>query len=178
MEKQLMPITPYLQRTRGHRTDTCNDQVVGAILSGWRYDISSVPKDLRGDYEAHLSECTHCRKRQRVHRTVDILLLAVTTLSFAAFLLAAVVVHRLEMVNHLSPVHHVRLHAAEDTGALARIPASVAISLEALALGGVVVSMLLWLLVALATPAPSMLSAMFRQRYAHDRGEELNKQAA
>ena len=79
-----MPITPYIPRTRSNRTDTCNDQVVGAILSGWRYDISNVPKDLRGDYEAHLGDCPFCRKRQRVHRTVDVLLLAVTTLSFAA----------------------------------------------------------------------------------------------
>ncbi len=173
-----MPITPYIPRMRSHRTDTCNDQVVGAILSGWRYDISNVPKDLRGDYEAHLGDCPFCRKRQRVHRTVDVLLLAVTTLSFAAFLLAAVVVHRLQIVDHMSMVHHVRLHSAEDTGALARIPSSVAISLEALAVCGVVVSMLLWLLVALATPAPSLLSAMFRERYAHERGEELNKQAA
>ena len=171
-----MPITPYIQRTRGHRTDTCNDQVVGAILSGWRYDISSVPKDLRGDYEAHLGECTHCRKRQRVHRTWDVLLLLVTTLSFAAFLLMSLVMHRLEAYSHISTVH-VYLHSPENSGALARIPSSVTIGLEAVALAGVFISMLLWLLVALATPAPSTLSAMFRARKA-PQGEELNKQAA
>ena len=37
------------QGSRVHRHDTCNDQVVGAILSGWRYDISGIPPDLRGD---------------------------------------------------------------------------------------------------------------------------------
>ena len=46
------------QGSRVHRHDTCNDQVVGAILSGWRYDISGIPPDLRGDYEAHLRGCT------------------------------------------------------------------------------------------------------------------------
>ena len=172
-----MPITPYTQRTRGQRTDTCNDQVVGAILSGWRYDISSVPKDLRGDYEAHLGECAHCRRRQRVHRTVDVLLLAAFTLTLAAFLLAALLVHRLEAYSHISTVH-VHLHAAENTGALARVPSSITLGLEAVAISGVLISMLLWLLVALATPAPSMLSAMFRERNLRHRDEELNKQAA
>lgn len=173
-----MPITPYIQRTRGHRTDTCNDQVVGAILSGWRYDISSVPKDLRGDYEAHLGECAHCRRRQRVHRTVDVLLLAAFTLTLTAFLLAALIMRKVAHYSHLAGLH-VHLHpAAETTGAFARIPASITLSLEAVAVGGVVVSMLLLLLVALATPAPSMLSEMFRGRSTRNRGEELNKQAA
>ena len=81
-------------RASGH--ETCNDPVVGAILSGWRYDISGISPDLRVDYEAHLYNCAHCRKRQRVHRTWDVMLLAITTLSFAAFLLAAVVMHRVE----------------------------------------------------------------------------------
>ena len=172
-----MPITPYLQRTRGHRTDTCNDQVVGAILSGWRYDISSVPKDLRGDYEAHLGECQHCRRRQRVHRMVDVLLLAAFTLTLTAFLLAFLLVHWVEVNMHFSAVH-VPLHAAENSGPLAHLPTSLTIGLKALAIGGVIVSMLLWLLVALATPAPMMLSAMFRERSTRHRDEELNKQAA
>ena len=174
-----MSTSTHDQRTLGPRTDTCNDQVVGAILSGWRYDISDIPKDLRGDYESHLAGCPHCRRRQRVHRTVDVLLLCVTTLSFVAFLLAALTMHRLELYSHMSTVH-VHLHAAEESGPLARIPASLAISLEAVAIAGVVVSMLLWLLVALATPVPGMLTAMFRQRYpaAAHADDELNKQAA
>ncbi len=172
-----MPITPYIRRARGQRTDTCNDQVVGAILSGWRYDISSVPKDLRGDYETHLAECPHCRRRQRVHRTVDVLLLAAFTLTLTAFLLAALLVHRLEAYGHISTLH-VHLHAAEDTGALARVPASITMSLQAVSLCGIFVSMLLWLLVALATPVPSMLSEMFRARHSRNHPEELNKQAA
>jgi len=169
-----MPITPYMQRTRTHRTDTCNDQVVGAILSGWRYDISSVPKDLRGDYEAHLTDCAHCRRRQRVHRTWDFLLLAAFTLTWATCMLMALVMHK---VSHIQSFQ-LHLHAAaESNAALARIPSSITLSLEFLAVSGVVVSSLLWLLVALTTPAPTMLFAMFRARRAHGR-EELDKQAA
>ncbi|MBE7181228.1 MAG: hypothetical protein INR71_08470, partial [Terriglobus roseus] len=72
----------------------CNDQVVGAILSGWRYDLSEVSPATRTEYEAHLIECYHCRARQRLHRSIDILLLAVFTLSFFAFLLATAIIHR------------------------------------------------------------------------------------
>ncbi|HEY4008880.1 MAG TPA: hypothetical protein VGM11_01930, partial [Acidobacteriaceae bacterium] len=87
----------------------CTDQVIGAILAGWRYDISGTPAGLRGDYEEHLRGCAHCRARQRWHRTVDFLLLAVTTMSCIAFFLATLVVHRLEAVRHLSSSVHVHL---------------------------------------------------------------------
>src|ERR1700679_4397147 len=125
---------PHTRET-GH--DTCNDPVVGAILSGWRYDISGISPDLRVDYEAHLYNCSHCRKRQRVHRTWDVMLLATTTLSFAAFLLAAVVMHRVEAISHISNVQHLHLHGQSTTTTLLRIPSSISISLEALAIIGV-----------------------------------------
>ena len=159
-------------RSRAARLDTCNDQVVGAILSGWRYDISGITPELRGDYENHLKTCSHCRRRQRIHRTVDVLLLAVTTLSFAAFLLVAVVLHRIEAFIHIAPAHVVHLHN-ETSGALSRIPDSITISLEAVAFVGVFISMLLWVLVAIATPIPSMVQAVFRSRRS-----DLHKQAA
>jgi len=149
---------------RAARRDTCIDPVVGAILSGWRYDISGIPKDLRGDYEEHLVTCEHCRRRQRLHRTVDILLLAATTLSFAAFLLAALVMHRLEAYSHISAVHVHLPHETRET--LVRIPDSIAISLETVACVGVFVSLLLWVLVAIATPIPQMLTGMFKDRKA------------
>ena len=171
---------PYrLPRTRDGRHEACTDQVVGAILSGWRYDISGIPKDLRGDYEAHLNACTHCQRRQRLHRTVDLLLLAVTTLSFAAFLLAALVMHRVEAYSHISAVH---VHLHNDASVELRgIPDSVQISLESVACVGVFVSLLLWVLVAVATPIPEMLTSMFRQRSVvidPDEQERLRKQAA
>jgi hypothetical protein len=154
--------------------DTCNDPVVGAILSGWRYDISGISPDLRVDYEAHLYNCAHCRKRQRVHRTWDVMLLAITTLSFAAFLLAAVVMHRVEAISHISNVQHLRLHG--ESTSLLRIPSSISISLEALAIVGVLVSMLLWTLVTITTPIPNMIAALFRERISPELRERLGKQ--
>jgi hypothetical protein len=164
---------------KSHRRETgqeaCNDPVVGAILSGWRYDISGISPDLRVDYEAHLYNCVHCRKRQRVHRTWDVMLLAITTLSFAAFLLAAVVMHRVEAFSHINNVQHLRLH---DQGAasLLRIPTSISISLEALAIVGVFISMLLWTLVTITTPIPNMVAALFRERISPELRERLGKQ--
>jgi hypothetical protein len=161
---------------RASQPDTCNDQVVGAILSGWRYDISGISPDLRVDYEAHLYNCAHCRRRQRLHRTVDVLLLAATTLSFVAFLLAALVMHRVEALTHIGNVH---LHLHEQ-GSVAhfRLPSAVTISLEAVAIAGVVVSMLLWTLVTIATPIPNMVATIFRERISPELRERLRKQAA
>jgi len=164
-----MPMTAPAFRTRVARLDTCNDQVVGAILSGWRYDISGISPELRGDYETHLKTCSHCRRRQRIHRTVDVLLLAATTLSFAAFLLAAIVMHRIEAVSHISNSQVVHLHRE----GLVRIPSSITISLEAVACVGVFISMLLWVLVAIATPIPAMVKDVFSRR-----STDLRKQAA
>lgn len=150
--------------------------MIGAILSGWRYDISGIPAGLRGDYEAHLRGCPHCGSKQRLHRTVDVLLLVVTTLSFAAFLLASLVMRRLEAIRHLSNVHF-RL-PSDRALMLAHIPASVTISLEAVAIAGVIVSMLLWMLVAMATPVPGMLSNMLREHLSPELRDRLWKQAA
>jgi hypothetical protein len=151
--------------------------VVGAILSGWRYDISGISPDLRVDYEAHLCNCAHCRGRQRLHRTVDVLLLAATTLSFAAFLLASLVMHRLEAISHIGTALHVHLHG--DGGfSMSRIPDSIAISLEAVAIAGMFVSMILCTLVAIATPIPGMMGTMFRERISPGLRERLRKQAA
>jgi hypothetical protein len=162
---------------RGQRHDTCNDQVVGAILSGWRYDISGISPDLRVDYEAHLKSCPHCRGRQRLHRTVDVLLLAATTLSFAAFLLAALVMHRLEALSHIGTAVHVHLHG-DGAATLSRIPDTIAISLEAVAIAGMFVSMVLCTLVAIATPIPGMAGTLFRERISPGLRERLRKQAA
>ncbi len=171
-----MTMATNSSRSHAHRNDTCNDQVVGAILSGWRYDISGISPDLRVDYEAHLYSCSHCRRRQRLHRTVDVLLLAATSLSFAAFLLAALVMHRVEAMSHISNVH---LHLHEQgIASLSHIPASVTISLESVAIAGVVVSLLLWTLVTIATPIPSMVSSIFRERISPELRERLRKQAA
>src|ERR1700743_836120 len=139
-----MPLATY-HHSRPHRHDSCNDQVIGAILSGWRYDISGISPAMRVDYEEHLADCAHCRSRQRRHRTIDVLLLCAFTLTFVAFLLAALVIHRLGLMTHIVNVH---LHLREP--AISHVPSGITISLEAVAISGLVVSMLLCILVAIA----------------------------
>ena len=148
----------------GRNHTTCIDQVVGDILSGWRYDISGLSPAMRKDYDQHLADCAHCRRRQRVARTIDVLLISVSTLSIAAFLLAAVIIHRLEVVAHIGTV---RLHLNQ-----AHV---IAVSLEAVAVSCLVVSALLWLLVAIATPLPGFLGDIVQQRIPADIRDRFTK---
>jgi hypothetical protein len=106
----------------------CVDQVVGNILAGWRYDISGIAPEMRGDYEAHLEACEHCRSRQRLHRTIDLSLAVLAVASSFAFLLA------FGVIWHFKARH--------------------ALILEVAAVGGFLLSTLIWLLVAITTPAP------------------------
>jgi hypothetical protein len=155
---------PVSRRTHSSH---CIDQVVGDILSGWRYDISGLSPSMRTDYEQHLSECSHCRRRQGVARTIDVLLISVSTLSILAFLLAAVVIHRVELVTHIFSVH-LRLSQTH----------AVAISLEAVAIAGMVFSALLWILVAVATPLPGFLGGLVQERIPADLRDRFTKNAA
>ena len=66
----------------------CVDPIVGKILAGWRYDISGLAPEMGGDYEEHFAACEHCRSRQRLHRTIDISLIALASVSAGVFLLA------------------------------------------------------------------------------------------
>ena len=106
----------------------CTDRVIGKILAGWRYDISGLAPEMRGDYEAHLATCEHCHSRQRIHRAVDIGLIVLASASMVVFLLAYGV------IRHYRPNH--------------------AFWLEIAAMGGFLLSVFVWLLVAVATPAP------------------------
>jgi hypothetical protein len=143
----------------------CTDQVVGDILSGWRYDISSLSPAMRTDYEQHLRECGHCRHRQAAARTFDVLLLSVSTLSIFAFLLMCVVLHRIETLAHLTSLH-VQLHRA-----------AVAISLQAVAVAGLLFSMVLWVLVAIATPLPGFLTGLLQERIPDDIRQRFTRHA-
>lgn len=154
-----------IESTRREAT-ICTDQVVGAILSGWRYDISSLSSAMRTDYDQHLSECVHCRSKQRLHRTVDVLLISVSSLSILAFLLAAAVMHRVEAITHVEQLR-VQLHHT-----------AVYISLEAVALAGLVFSTLLWILVAIMTPIPGFLVDLVQRRIPDDLRERFSKNAA
>lgn len=130
------------------RPDGCVDPVVGDILSSWRYDISGITPAMRGDYEDHFSECDYCRGRQRLHRTIDVVLIGTTTISTAAFILALAIIH------HIQPLQHwalVSLHLWD---------VSVMLTLQAAAVVGLLLSLLCWLLVAIATPAPMFLTGV------------------
>ena len=129
----------------------CADQVVGDILSGWRYDLSAVSPEVRGAYVEHFEECRHCRARQRLHRTVDFVLLSVFTLSALAFLMATMIVHR-------GPWAQVEFAEVHMRGR------SLALTLQSVSVGGLLLSVLMWVLVAIATPAPGLISHTVQQR--------------
>src|SRR5277367_1602124 len=107
----------------------CVEPIVGKILAGWRYDISSLAPEMRGDYELHFAGCEHCRSRQKVHRIIDISLIALASASGAVFLLAFAV------IRYMEPRHA------------------------------------FWLVVAVATPAPTVMVdvAKLGARHVHDR---------
>jgi hypothetical protein len=123
----------------------CVDPIVGKILAGWRYDISGIAPEMRGDYEDHFTACDRCRSRQRLHRTIDISLIILAAVSAGVFLLA------FGVIRHFGPRH--------------------ALWLELAALAGFALSALIWLIVAVATPAPMAMvdAAKIGARHVHDR---------
>jgi hypothetical protein len=125
----------------------CTDQVIGDILSGWRYDISGISQEMRGDYEEHLATCGHCRSRQRLHRAIDVTLIGLSTFSVLAFILALMVIHRLQPLRNWEIIMHLS-HS------------NVVFTLQAVAVTGLLLSLLAWLLVAVATPAPIFITGV------------------
>jgi hypothetical protein len=123
----------------------CIDPIVGKILAGWRYDISSLSPEMRGDYESHFVACARCLGRQRINRMIDVGLIALASVSGGVFLLA------FGVIRHFGPRH--------------------AFWLEIAALAGFALSALIWLVVAVATPAPVtvMDAAKLGARRVHDR---------
>ena len=130
----------------------CVDPIVGKILAGWRYDISGLAAEMRGDYEQHLAACERCRGRQRVHRIIDVGLIALASVSAGVFLLA------FGVIRHFGPRH--------------------AFWLEIAALTGFALSALIWLVVAVATPVPVTMMDAAKQgaRRVHDRLPEEIRQ--
>jgi vacuolar-type H+-ATPase subunit I/STV1 len=123
----------------------CVDPIVGKILAGWRYDISGLAPEMREDYEEHFAACEHCRRWQRLHRTIDVSLIILASLSAGVFLLA------FGVIRYFGPRH--------------------AFWLELAALAGFALSALIWLVVAVATPAPMAVvdAAKLGARHVHDR---------
>jgi predicted anti-sigma-YlaC factor YlaD len=141
----------------------CTDSVVGDILSSWRYDISGISPEMRVDYEEHLENCPYCRSRQRLHRVIDVTLIGLSTLSIVVFLLALAVIHHVEPLRTWSVVMHL-----EHT--------QLVLTLQAAAVLGLLASLVAWVLVAVATPAPIYLTgvAIEQARVLQDRiPEEL-----
>jgi hypothetical protein len=126
----------------------CVDPVVGDILSSWRYDISGITPAMRGDYEDHFAQCAYCRGRQRLHRTIDVVLIGTTTISTAVFVLALAIIHHIQPLQHWALVN---LHIWEI---------SIGLSLQAAAIIGLLFSFVCWVLVAIATPAPVFLTGV------------------
>jgi hypothetical protein len=126
-------------------SEQCIDPMVGKILAGWRYDISGIAPEMRGDYEQHLVACQRCRSRQRLHRTIDVSLIVLASVSAGVFLLA------FGVIRYFGPRH--------------------AFWLEVGALAGFALSALIWLMVAVATPAPMTVVGAARTgvRHVHDR---------
>ncbi len=123
----------------------CVEPIVGKILAGWRYDISGLAAEMRGDYEGHFADCLYCRSRQKLHRVIDISLIVLASVSAAIFLLA------FGVIRYFGPRH--------------------AFWLEVTALAGFALSALIWLIVAVATPAPMAVVDVARlgARRVHDR---------
>jgi hypothetical protein len=130
----------------------CIEPIVGKILAGWRYDISGLAPEMRGDYESHLAACGRCHSRQQMHRIIDVSLIALASISAGVFLLA------FGVIRHFGPRH--------------------AFWLEIAALAGFALSALMWLAVAVATPAPVTVldAAKEGARRVHDRLPEEIRQ--
>src|SRR5271165_6146138 len=142
------------QESRVKMTE-CTDQVVGDILSSWRYDISGISPDMRTDYEGHLESCDHCRRRQRLHRTIDVVLIGISTFSILAFVFALAVIHHIEPLRNWALVMHLEHRY-------------VALTLKGAA---ALVSLVSWVLVAVTTPAPVYITgvAMAQARVLQER---------
>jgi hypothetical protein len=125
----------------------CTDQVVGDILSGWRYDISGISPEMRVDYERHLEMCDHCRGRQRLHRTIDVVLIGISTVCILAFIFALAVIHRMQPLHHWALVMHLEHRY-------------LVLTLQSAAALGLFVSLLSWVLVAVTTPAPLFITGV------------------
>jgi hypothetical protein len=130
----------------------CTDRVVGAILASWRYDISGISPEMRKDYEQHFADCSRCRARLKFHRSLDVTLVVLTSLSvfFSLFALA--------VLKHVKPLEHVAFNVLGlDTFDAYHMLVSAAIA-------GVCFSVVAFVLVLTATPVPSYLGDIAAER--------------
>ena len=130
----------------------CTDRVVGAILASWRYDISGISPEMRRDYEQHFTECARCSARQRFHRSLDGTLAVLFSLSAVFFLFA------LSVLKHIKPLEHVAFKILGlDIYDMYHMLISAGVA-------GLAFSLIAFVLVLMATPAPSYLSGIAAER--------------
>jgi len=130
----------------------CTDRVVGAILASWRYDISGISPEMRKDYEQHFAECPHCRAKQQFHRSLDVSLAVLTSLSVIFFLFA------LAVIRHIKPLEHVAFNIfGLDLFDMYHMLVSAAVA-------GICFSVIAFLLVLTTTPVPSYLGGIAAER--------------
>jgi hypothetical protein len=107
---------------------------------------------MRKDYEQHFGDCIRCRARQKFHRTLDVALVVLTSLSvfFSLFALA--------VLRHIKPLEHVAFNI------LSLDIADTYHMLVSAAVAGVCFSVVAFVLVLTATPAPSYLGDIAAER--------------
>ena len=107
---------------------------------------------MRKDYEHHFAECARCRARQKFHRSLDVSLAVLTSLSALFFLFA------LAVLRHIKPMEHVAFKTfgldIEDTYHM----------LFSAGIAGLCFSVIALTLVLTTTPAPSYLGGIASER--------------
>jgi len=107
---------------------------------------------MRKDYEQHFAECTQCSSRQRFHRSLDVSLTVLTSLSALFFFFA------LAVLKHVHPLEHVAFKILGlDIFDMYHMLVSAGIA-------GLCFSLIAMALVLLATPAPSYLGGIAAER--------------
>jgi hypothetical protein len=107
---------------------------------------------MRKDYERHFADCPHCRARQKFHRSLDVTLFILTSLSvfFSLFALA--------VLEHIKPLEHVAINVfGLDFSDMYQMLVSAAIAT-------VCFSVIAFVLVLTATPVPSYLGGIAAER--------------
>jgi len=107
---------------------------------------------MRRDYELHFVECAHCSARQKFHRSLDVTLAVLTSLSALFFLFA------LAVLKHIRPLEHVAFKILGlDIFDMYHMMVSAGIA-------GLCFSLIAMALVLMATPAPSYLGGIAAER--------------
>jgi hypothetical protein len=130
----------------------CTDRVVGAILASWRYDISGISPEMCKDYEQHFVECSHCRARQKFHRSLDVTLAVLTSTAVLFFLFA------LAVLKHIKPMEHVAINI------FGLDKADTYHMLVSAGIAGLCFSVIAFVLVFTATPVPTYLGGIAAER--------------